>query len=444
MLYGFVLGRVYTLSLAELLEVLAAVEPSAKIVDASFEVAVVETEHQLDSEKLQRRLGGIIKILKIVDLVKKREGDSINFALQNYFKPSKLKNDFLKGSGGKIQFGVSVYLLDPSLARPPARFEPGLKKPPAPSAFGEPKRLGMFIKRGMQDSGASIRLVLPEFNSLALASVAVTKNLLLQKGAEICVLAGSDKVYVAKTLQVQDFEDYGRRDYQRPVRDEQQGMIPPKVAQSMLNLSRTKPGETLIDPFCGIGTILQEGILMDFRVLGTDINKHAISGSEKNLEWFRNRYKVPKGKYHLEISDVRNVATIVENLSRIKAFPKISGVVTEGTLGPVYSKYPLPSEIRKNFIDLQELYTSAFQEYNKFLSSGSRVVMCLPAYKKSATEYDLLPSLDFAVQNGYTIQSVIAGSAGKFPFLRLTPRQTVIYDRKDQIVAREIIIFEKN
>src|SRR5690606_22324116 len=101
-----------------------------------------------------------------------------------------------------------------------------------------------------QDTGASIRLVLPEFNSLALASVAVTKNLLLEKGAEICVLAASDKVYVGKTLQVQDFEDYGRRDYQRPVRDEEQGMIPPKVAQSMINLVNAPAGATLLDPFC--------------------------------------------------------------------------------------------------------------------------------------------------------------------------------------------------
>nr|MDQ3018932.1 hypothetical protein [bacterium] len=152
MQYAFVLGRVYTLSLAELFYYFERYNIELSIIDASPEVLIIETEGQLDAQKIQRELGGTVKILRVVDAVPKRELDSINFALQNYFKPSKIKTDFLKNYKGKIQFGVSVYLLDGNL-RP----------------FGEPKRLGMYIKRAMQDSGASIRLVLPEFNGLALA-----------------------------------------------------------------------------------------------------------------------------------------------------------------------------------------------------------------------------------------------------------------------------------
>lgn len=442
MQYAFVLGRVYTLSLAELLEVLSSAVTNFKIVDASLEVIIVETTEQLDTQKLQKRLGGIIKILKIIDVVKKREQDSINFALQHYFKPSKLKNDFLKNAKGKIQFGVSIYLLDMNLAKPPVRLPPGERG--APSAFGEPKRIGMFIKRSLQDTGASIRLVLPEFNSLALASVSVTKNLLLEKGAEICLIAGTSVVYVAKTLQVQDFEDYGRRDYQRPIRDEQQGMIPPKVAQIMLNLAHLKVGQTALDPFCGIGTMVQEGVLLDYKMLGTDINKLAISGSEKNLEWFRNRYKMPKGKYHVEVSDARSVSKIVSNLKTIGAFPEVSAIVSEGTLGPNYSKYPEHKDIERNFSELITLYTECFKEFATFIPKGSRVVMCLPAYKRTKSDYDMFPSLDFATEFGYTIKDLIpAQITEKLTFCKLTPRKTVIYDRKDQIVAREIVIFEK-
>jgi tRNA G10 N-methylase Trm11 len=427
MQYAFVLGRVYTLSVAELLAVFAQMEQSFKITDVSPEVMVVETPGALDVEKLQRQLGGTIKILKIIDVVKKREQDSINFALQNYFKPSKMKADFLRDYKGKIQFGLSVYLLDMEIP-----------------AFGEPRRLGMFIKRAMQDSGASIRLVLPEFNALALASVVVTKNLLLSKGAEICVLAGIDRVYTAKTMAVQDFEDYGRRDYQRPVRDEKQGMIPPKVAQVMLNFIGAKPGHTLLDPFCGIGTIVQEGALLGYRVLGTDLNAQAIAGSEKNLEWFRNRYKIPKGKYHLETVDAREVSRVVDNLINIKAFPKVDDIVTEGTLGPMYGKYPKAEEIAKNFEDLKQLYLSAFKEFAKFLSKDSKIVMCLPAYKKNAREYEQFPHLDQLTALGYNLKDLIPVDLAKsMPFLKLTERNTAVYDRKDQIVAREIVTFEK-
>ncbi len=426
MQYAFVLGRVYTLALAELFSYFQSHGIEINIVDCSPEVLIVEVPEQLDLQKIQKELGGVVKILRIIDVKTKRENDSINFALQHYFKPSKLKTDFLKNYKGKIQFGVSVYLLDSQV-----------------QAFGEPKRLGMFIKRAMQDSGSSIRLVLPEFNSLALASVVVTKNLLLEKGAEICVIAGMKEVYVAKTIVVQDFEDYGRRDYQRPVRDDKQGMIPPKVAQVMLNFAETKPGETMLDPFCGIGTMVQEGVLLGYRMLGSDINPIAISGSEKNLEWFRNRYKISPGKFHVEVSDAKEVSKLVENLKKIGAFPSIAGIVTEGYLGPMYGKFPTPEEIKKNFKDLEELYKASFQDFSKFLPKGGRVVICLPSYKHFKG-YTSFPTLDFITELGYNVVDLIPSIlAESMPFLKLTDRKTAIYDRKDQIVAREIVIFEK-
>jgi tRNA G10 N-methylase Trm11 len=278
---------------------------------------------------------------------------------------------------------------------------------------------------------------LPEFNSLSLASVVVTKNLLLQKGAEICILAGKEIVYTAKTLSVQDFEDYGRRDYQRPVRDEKQGMIPPKVAQIMLNLSGAKAGETLLDPFCGIGTMVQEGLLLGFRMLGSDINKQAIKGSEQNLEWFRNRYKIAPGKYHFETADARKICQLLEK-------QKISAVVTESTLGPIYSSFPKKSEIDDNFKELTALYQDVFKEFAKILPQSGRVVMCVPAYRRGKDQYDTLPSLDWVEDLGYNFIDLISPTlAKKLNFLKLTARKTAIYDRKDQIVAREIVIFEK-
>jgi hypothetical protein len=56
-----------------------------------------------------------------------------------------------------------------------------------------------------------------------------------------------------------------------------------------------------------------------------------------------------------------------------------------------------------------------------------------------------MPSLDWAKDLGYNLVDIISlGVAKKMKFLRLTPRKTAIYDRKDQIVAREIVIFQKN
>ena len=445
MRYAFVLGRVYTLSIAELAAVLERADTALgleggpiKILEASEEILIIETEKPLHAERLQKRLGGVIKILEVVDVVKKREQDSLNFSLKHFFKPSVLKKQFFKDYKGKSQFGVSVYILDKDLLRRPEHPQDE-KNAGFGNIFSEPKRLGMMIKNALTETGLSCRLVLPEFNSLSLASVVVTKNLLLQKGAEICMLAAKDKVFVAKTLTVQDFEDYGRRDYQRPVRDEKQGMIPPKVAQIMLNLSGCKTGETILDPFCGIGTLIQEGLLLGYRTVGSDINKNAIKGSEQNLEWFRNRYKIAPGKYGLETSDATTVAGLIE-----KSKQSISAIVTEGTLGPIYGKYPKNEEIEQNFKDLTKLYKASFKEFTKFLPKQAKIVMCLPAYKQTRNDYQMFPSLDFAADLGYTLVDIISPTIAKnLRFLKLTSRNTAIYDRKDQIVAREIVVFEK-
>ncbi|MCX6797449.1 MAG: hypothetical protein NTX98_03165 [Candidatus Doudnabacteria bacterium] len=104
MQYAFVLGRVYTLSVAELMAILEKPDSTLnltgepiKILEASEEILIIETQGALNLDKLQKRLGGVIKILQIIDCVKKRPQDSVNFALKHYFRPSTLKKYFLKG-----------------------------------------------------------------------------------------------------------------------------------------------------------------------------------------------------------------------------------------------------------------------------------------------------------------------------------------------------------
>ena len=135
----------------------------------------------------------------------------------------------------------------------------------------------------------------------------------------------------------------------------------------MLNLSGCQKNDTLLDPFCGIGTIIQEGMLLGFKMVGSDISKNAIKGSEQNLEWFRNRYKIAPGKYGLEISDAAKIAELIDKSGR-----KINAIATEGTLGPIYSKYPSNEEITKNFKDLGNLYKKCFTEFSKFLPKNGR------------------------------------------------------------------------
>jgi tRNA G10 N-methylase Trm11 len=418
--YAFVLGRVYTLSLAELFSVLASLNIPYRLAACSPEVAVIETETQLDATKLQARLGGVIKIIRLFETFQKKGKEFPSQTLANYFT-FKTINEYFHDYSGKKQFGVSIYVLDPTL-----RFR------------DESQRIAFLIKKILQGQSQSVRAVLPQPPAQSLSSVLVNENQLLQKGAEIIVICGNQKLFVGKTLTVQNYEDYGRRDYQRPARDEHAGMIPPKVAQSIINLAgNVKPLEYILDPFCGSGTILQEAILLSLKAVGADLDQKAIENSEKNLEWFRNRYHVAPNRYKLIRSHAAEISMQMANF-------QIKAVVTEGTLGPMYSKLPKKSDMTANFKNLGKLYEQVFKEFSKFLPDGARVVMCLPAYKISISGYEHLPTLDFATQNGYTVLDPIpAEIRAKYKFLRVTERNTMVYDRKDQVVAREIIIFQK-
>ena len=92
-------------------------------------------------------------------------------------------------------------------------------------------------------------------------------------------------------------------------------------------------------------------------------------------------------------------------------------------------------EIAKNFKDLENLYKKSFKEFSKFMPEKGRIVMCIPAYRSSRGEYEMLPNLDFATALGYNLVDIISPAlANKLKFLRLTTRKTAIYDRKDQVV----------
>jgi len=422
--YAFVLGRVYTLSLAELLAVLDNLGVTYRIAACSAEVVVIESDKQLDVAKLQARLGGCIKIIRLFDTFQKKGKEYPSQALVNYFTYKRISEYFHEYTGKK-QFGVSIYVLDPTL-----RFRE------------ESQRIAFLIKKVLQDQAQSVRAVLPQFPAQSLSSVLVNENQLLQKGAEIVVICGNQKLFVGKTLTVQNYEDYGRRDYQRPARDEHAGMIPPKVAQSMINLAgNLKPLDYILDPFCGSGTILQEAILLGLRAVGSDLDQTAIENSEKNLEWFRNRYHVAPNRYKLLRSHAAEISVQLPASPTGGPNYKIAAVVSEGTLGPIYGKLPKKSEMETNFKNLSKLYSQTFKEFKKFLPEGARIVMCLPAYKTGHAGYEFMPNLDFIEENEYTILDPISPPLRtKYKFLKVTDRKSIIYDRKDQVVAREIII----
>ena len=190
-------------------------------------------------------------------------GGSLKLAVELDQKPL----DFLQTlPEGKITFGLSDYSSTAS----------------AKSATTEALKLKKILVR----HGRSVRIV--ENKTAVLSTATSLHNGLSGKNAHKVELIKTNHGYY-RVIGVQNIDAYARRDQARPARDARVGMLPPKLAQILINLCGpiTKPA-TLIDPFCGTGVLLQEALLMGFHVYGTDIDERMVKYSEKNLAWLFN------------------------------------------------------------------------------------------------------------------------------------------------------------
>ncbi len=67
--------------------------------------------------------------------------------------------------------------------------------------------------------------------------------------------------------------------------------IYPKLARLLVNLSRVKPGDYFLDPFCGTGSLLIESSLMGMRTIGIDLTRWIARGAKLNLKGFGLSYE---------------------------------------------------------------------------------------------------------------------------------------------------------
>ena len=314
--------------------------------------------------------------------------------------------------GQKFHFGLSAYDVGGSVI-----------------SQGKLKALGLETKKILKNQGLSVRLV--ESKSGNLSSVDVVKNKLLDKGVELCLMFARDAVLIGKTESVQDFEDYSSRDFDRPSRDMKRGMIPPKLARSMINMSGSDEGSLILDPFCGIGTILQEALLLGYRVIGTDIDEQAIRGSKKNIEWLIDKYGQAFPEPKIDTMDVRKLdETVTEN--------SVDAIVTEFDLGPALKGDESKGKIEQIEQSLSEFYKDALDMMQFVLKDGKRAVIAWPYFVKQGiaiSAFDKLDELGLRVVEPYPVKYQ--------KIYPLTNRGTLLYGREGQSVFREILILEK-
>ncbi|MCK5608601.1 hypothetical protein KAR91_42355 [Candidatus Pacearchaeota archaeon] len=251
--YIFILGKHPELSIAEL----ESRYPKHKILAKGGDFVVMDLSELIDQKEFDQ-LGGCIKAAKLAKEVGKEELVSgISDVLFDHYHDVKL------------DYGLSLYGTSESQLR----------------------TFLMKLKKKLRTDGIKSRFINNDFKNISSAQYKSIKR----KGIELVILKNGNQFMIAEVVGVQDIDSYSKRDFDKPFRNMQMGMMPPKLAQILINLTGVKG--CVWDPFCGSGTLVMEGLLMGRDMIGSDINPKHVEGAKQNVEWLKNNYQLPITNY---------------------------------------------------------------------------------------------------------------------------------------------------
>lgn len=101
------------------------------------------------------------------------------------------------------------------------------------------------------------------------------------------------------------------------------GSMSPKLARCMVNLSKVKEGNTVLDAFCGTGGILIEAGMIGANIIGSDVNWKMKNGTLINLDYCNSLDYCQLANYEAHHLDVRE----------LKLPKKVDAVVTDPPYG---------------------------------------------------------------------------------------------------------------
>lgn len=398
---------------------------------------VVLLNGNFDIGKTVSKLGGVVKGGKIIGEIKGgNKGDIIKW-FNEYAK--ELEESGKIKEGRKFSFGFSAYSKQDKL-----------------KDKNFIKRMAMDFKKKLKKAGINSRWVVSKERNLSSAAVGENK-LFMPEGIELNIIDGSEsaalplargrghdgagRIYIGETAAVQDYEKYSELDYGRPARDARAGMLPIKLAKIMVNLSGKEAERTLLDPFCGSGTILQEALFLGYKkIIGSDFSKAAIANTEKNIEWLKKKY--PEAVLGKDLSLI-NISA--EKLGGVIKKQSIDAIVTEPYLGPPV-RAGVPLDLQGIVKNLSKVYIKAFRQFKEVLKSGGVAVMVFPIFKAEDGFYKFMQIFREIEELGFKkvdlLQPDLMEYAKKaFGKNIISKRNTIIYSREDQYVRREIVKF---
>ena len=382
--YLFFFGRTPGLSLAEL----RAFIPTAELFD-EHTGSVKGTSVRIDGvvrpmENLIAYLGGTIKIARVVS------------------EPSVITQSELVGHIDSETEKECVFALTSLTSR-----------------WIPDQSILRAIKDELSHKYPKVRYLISRHES-GVSNVAIKK----ERAVELTVLEKGETFVIARTVSIQNVDVWAQREYDRPYADAKAGMLPVKVARMVVNigLGTEAKSKVLLDPFCGMGTILGETAERQASALGSDIDEEVVRKANGNLRWLLKAFGYTTKVEIVKADAVHASERLVPN--------SIDAIVTEPFLGSTKlgeGKITQREDIKNIVKGLAKLYKGCLKDWHTILKPGGKIVMAFPSIMKETSVYSPVKSIiDSCEILGYT--------------KLLGP---LSYHRPDAIVRREFFVFEK-
>lgn len=202
------------------------------------------------------------------------------------------------------------------------------------------------------------------------------KEILSRNLTDFIILRVGNQYRIGVTAYVPNVVEFRARSNERPVVSSQIS-ISSRLAKVLFNLGGLSTGGTMLDPFCGSGTILSEAIVAGVNCIGIDKNPIRIENTKRNLEWISSTSKGNLGSYYLKVGDAANLESLLGGKAPVDA------VVTEPILLPRINYTPRLEKARRMIRNASRLYSESLYSIAAVVRSGGRVVVVAPSLRTS-------------------------------------------------------------
>jgi len=243
--------------------------------------------------------------------------------------------------------------------------------------------------------------------------------------------SGSKAKYFGIVSQTYNSAEVSTRDMQKPIRRESLA-ISPRLSKILINLSGAKPHDKLLDPFCGIGAILQEALVKNINVYGIDKDKQATIDAKKNLNWLTKNFpiktKKDTSKTRLNQGKLKPQETVsflgtykIENKdSRNAPDLQFNALATETPLGKILRKKPNENEAKQIILNFEAYIIPILKKLKLIKKPNAKIAITFPI-----------------IQNLHVNAQKIANKCNLKIYIN--PIQE---SRTDQFISRDILVLQ--